>query len=442
MHALRKNFINISSTNLIPIVNLLITIVLTPYILHKIGTSQYGIWVVLNSMVAYLSLSGLGFNTKIFRDMSCEAETEINKTVNSFFFLILFVQVLLCPLIISAYFWLKIFIKPETMHLYTMGSISFYLLYFTFLFKIIGQVFETIFYSMSKHYVVNSVIILSRILNFLLIILIGSYQLNVVILSFIGLGLSIVCMAVIYLKSKNVIAFTISYKYFDKQYIKTSLMPSLQYFMISIGALIIFQSDTLVISSFVGVSSVTAYSLGYRLVSIPQMMLWNFSDVLFPRISKLYSNSSWIELSVLLKKIFAIVIPLNIVLTIILYFFGTNLLKIWVGEEHVIAKDIFDIFIITFFSYTIAHTCGVIINAMGKQKIVSYIVMLESFINLIISLILVRKMGMLGVALGTLSAHLCTTGWFMIYYVCKNLKEVSEQEINNLTSNPILPTTN
>ncbi len=421
--ASKRSFVNILSTNAVSIVGVLAAIFLTPYILHTIGTNQYAIWIVLNSIVGYFSLSRLGFNTKMLRDLSAETGEGENKIVNSFLFSILFVQLLLFPLMLLSYFWLKIFIKPGAGEYLLTTVTPFYVLYFAFLFNVMRQVFATIFYSRNKHYFVNLIAILKIVLNFVLIILVGSrYTLNLLILSLITLGVSVIQMVLLCFKSKGIVSFSIRYRYFDRQYIKASLMPSLQYFVISIGALIIFHSDSLVISSLLGTGFVAIYAIGYRIVELPQRLLWNISDVLFPKLTKFYTKQNWADLSMLLKKIFCVVIPLNVILTIILYLFGTDLLRIWVGAEYVVAQGVLNIFIITFFFQTIAHTYGVIINAIGKQKVMAYMVTLEAGINLAISIILVQKIGIIGVALGTLIAHFCVTGWFSIYYAHKNLK--------------------
>lgn len=419
----KRSFINIFSANTVVIIGNLLSVFLTPFILHRMGVKQYGIWVVLSSLVSYFSLSKFGFATQMLRDLSGKAKEAENKVINSVFFLILLIQLLLLPLLIFLSFWLKAFIKPGAAEYFSMSVISFYLLYAAFFFNFIGEAFANVFYSVSRHYFVNALSIIKTILNFVLIVLAAVYfPVNIVILSFITLALSISCTAALYYKSKEILPFKLHYKYFDKQYIKASLKPSLQYFIISIGALIIFQSDSLVISSFLGVTCVTSYALAYKIVEMPQRLLWNISDVMFPKVSNFYSSQKWSDLSLLIKKIFILIIPLEIILTIILYFFGADLLKIWVGRDYVINKGVLNIFIITFFSQTIAHTYGVIINAIGKQHMMSYMVILEAAINLVVSIILVQRIGIIGVALGTMIAHFCATGWFSIYYTHKNLK--------------------
>ncbi len=421
----RRSIINISSTNAVYIVGALSAIFLTPFILHRVGTEQYAIWVVLNSLIAYFGLSRLGFTTKMLRDLSGTTEKDENKVINSVFFSILLIQLLLSPILILSFFWLRIFVRSADGTYFQMAFVSLYVLYGAFIFNIIGGIFSTIFYSRNKHYFVNGVVIGRTLLNLLIVIVAGYvYALNIIVLSLITLGLYIVSTVIFYFGSKKMVSFSLKYTYFDKEYIKRSIMPSIQFFIISIGALIIFQSDSLVISSFLGTAAVTTYALGYKLVEIPRRLIWNIPDVLFPKLSNFYSNRQWNDLMLLIKKIFSIVVPLTIIVAGILYLFGTFILKIWVGKEYVVAKGILNLFIIAFIFQTIEHTYGIVINAIGKQKAISYMVILEAFLNLTISIILVQRIGLIGVAIGTLIAHLLGTGWFAIYYANKNLKEL------------------
>lgn len=420
----KRSIINIFSTHSISIISALSAIILTPYILHRIGNIQYAVWIILNALIGYFNFSKLGLTTKMLRDLSKAKGAKPNKIINSTLFCILFIQLAISPLLIFAYIWLKIFVKPETGYIFQV-LITFYILYAAFFLSLIGRIFSTIFHSQNKHYFVNGLIIVRILIHFLLVIILGSiHKLNIITLSFVTLFLSFLSTWILFVQSRRILPFKIDKTHFDKGYIKVSLVPSLQYFILSISALIIFQSDVLVISSFLGAGAVTSYALGYRIVEIPQRLLWAVSDVLFPKIAHFYSHEHWKDLLLIFKKIFYVVIPCNVILSILLYFFGQKILTLWVGNEYVLNKNILDIFIITFCIQTIAHTYGIIINAIGKQKAIAYMVIFEAVLNLSLSIILVQRIGLIGVALGTLIAHLCATGWFACFYVHKILNPI------------------
>ena len=77
-----------------------------------------------------------------------------------------------------------------------------------------------------------------------------------------------------------------------------------------------------------------------------------------------------------------------------------------------------------FFVQDIAHVYTVIINAIGKHRELVYMIALEAFLNIAISIYLVGKIGVLGVAFGTMISHFCCTGWFAMYLTHRELNPV------------------
>jgi len=425
----KRSILNISSMQSLSIISLLTTIVLTPFILHRIGSNQYAVWVILNTLIGYFGFSKIGFATKMLKDISAAGEERHSSIVSSVFFSVLAVQVVFLPILVFAANWLKVFIDPSNVVMYGQVIASFYFLYFAFFFTLLAGVFATIFYSKNKHYAVNACVAVRTVLNFLLIIVIGSiWGLNILILSAVTGGLSFGYLVYLYFQAKKLMDFRISFQSFDFSYIKKAFIPSLQYFLVSIGALIIYQSDTLIIASFLGAGAVTTYALGFRSVEIPQRMIWNVADVMFPKISHFYENKLWSDLSQVIKKIFIVIIPLNILLSLFLFIFGQKILAIWVGHEYVVAKNVLNIIILSFFIQTITHVYAVIINAIGQQREIAYVIAVEALLNIAISIYLVGHMGVIGVALGTLVAHVCATGWFAMYLTHRELNPVMNQK--------------
>jgi O-antigen/teichoic acid export membrane protein len=185
--------------------------------------------------------------------------------------------------------------------------------------------------------------------------------------------------------------------------------------------MIVMYSDNLVISSFLGVASVTAYALGYKIIDLSQKILYKIVDILITDIAKMYGLGEYKNILLMHNKVLKYSILLSLVGYGILFFVGTNILQLWVGQEFTISLDIFRIFVMYGFLHSFTHVSSTFIVAMGIHKETSYMGMLTALLNLILSIGLLPYYGLPGVALGTLIAHILTIGWFANFWFYKNI---------------------
>src|SRR6266513_2118529 len=61
---------NVSSNGVALAVNVLVGIFLSPYILHRLGDSAFGIWVLIFSVTGYYGLFDLGIRSSVVRYVS------------------------------------------------------------------------------------------------------------------------------------------------------------------------------------------------------------------------------------------------------------------------------------------------------------------------------------------------------------------------------------
>jgi O-antigen/teichoic acid export membrane protein len=59
--------------------------------------------------------------------------------------------------------------------------------------------------------------------------------------------------------------------------------------------------------------------------------------------------------------------------------------------------------------------------AMGLHKEVSWVVLIEAVLNVLLSVLLAKEYGLIGIAMGTLIAHIITNNWFTPYWFYRNL---------------------
>jgi O-antigen/teichoic acid export membrane protein len=127
-----------------------------------------------------------------------------------------------------------------------------------------------------------------------------------------------------------------------------------------------------------------------------------------------------------LRKIFVlgnracafIILPISAILTIL----GKSVIEAWVGPKYVAAS--YPVLLILLFPTTLMlaqSVSGRTLWGLAKHKTLAWVVMAEGIANLILSIILVRRYGIIGDAIGTAIPLICTQVLFIPGHLCRLL---------------------
>jgi O-antigen/teichoic acid export membrane protein len=173
-------------------------------------------------------------------------------------------------------------------------------------------------------------------------------------------------------------------------------------FLINIGELIRFQLDSAVIGFFLSSAQITVYSIGMRLVQIAYHGIGVIGAVLIPRFSGLHERGDRQGYDRLLRRA-------NLATDLVIAYFLSNIavfgrpfLKIWIGMSWV--DDAFAVTLVMLPAYFVALLTGPaagLLMGSGKLRGLGTLTLVEAGANLLLSIALVRPLGIYGVCLGT-----------------------------------------
>lgn len=185
-----------------------------------------------------------------------------------------------------------------------------------------------------------------------------------------------------------------------------------------IAIIILFNTDNILISKYVGLESVNGFFLMYKITGIFTL---TFSIILTPfwtLISSLYTNRQWEELKRTILKIFSV----YLILLILLISFSSlydDLIYWWAGDR---VSGITDILTISMVIFTILHMWSnmfqYVYNGLGILKIQTYLFGLASLVNIPISIYLIGKFPLYGatpIIWGTIISLLFPSLGFPLY---------------------------
>jgi len=404
------------------LLQILVPILLLPYMIEKLGSGLYGLWVLFTTIISYLGLSGFGFGTTFLKEISKEiTNNSLNKYLNTTIYFYIAICIMLMPLSLYVYLNLDNFFLIKG-SLLEEAQLSFILFIITFMLNFQSSLFSSLLFAKKFLNLQNYLSIFFSLISSILIFFALYYEYSIITLSVVNLFISIFFLFSIVYISRKKITFEISIVYFSFILLKEMFWPSLHYFFITASAMVILYSDNIIISSYIGLESLAIYSIGYKLVSVSQTLLFKIVDIMLPDITRLYEDEEYKKLLKLHNKVFLISILIGIIGYGILYLYGIDFLNWWVGKQYVLDSNIFRIFIYFAMIHTGIHVSAIFLVAMGEHKETSYMTMLDASLNIILSIILLQYYGLYGVALGTLLSHLLTSTWFTPFWFYKRIR--------------------
>jgi len=172
-------------------------------------------------------------------------------------------------------------------------------------------------------------------------------------------------------------------------------------FVSNISATIRQGIDGMVIAANLSASAVTHYTVGYRLAEYATQLQWQATNILGPLFTRYHASGNAEELRnkvILMTKVNTL---LATYCTWMLVLLGGTFIRIWMGPQYGDAYAVLCVVAVGLGAHLTFNPLSNAMFAIAKPRFIAQIDIVEAFVNLGLSLILVRYYGILGVAIGT-----------------------------------------
>lgn len=194
----------------------------------------------------------------------------------------------------------------------------------------------------------------------------------------------------------------------------------------NIGQTVVFSTDNLILSSFVGTIAVGIYSNYSLIINAVSSILKSLLGTFTSSIGNYKLSASSEEVYGLYKKLhFVNMWAVSFCASSLYLLLNPFISVVWNGKKILFSNDIIVVLCISFFISASRVVNGSFVNGCGlfvRDKIRPLI---ESTINLVVSIVLVRRMGTAGVFWGTIISSLLTVWWREPYILYHELFKVS-----------------
>jgi O-antigen/teichoic acid export membrane protein len=423
---------SITSNWIMLALNVGVAFFLSPYVVKHLGSVYYGIWALANQFIGYLYLLDFGVRESVVRYtakyIARKQPRRLNQVLSTAILLYLPIAgfAVLAGLAVSwgIVDWFHI---PAENASEARAAIIFMSL--TIAQTFIFNVFTGILHGLNRFDIGNTVGLFSIVTRTALIVfLLGQgYKLAALAAVYFALAVAggLVCaFYAIRLLREAGVKFHFHIPVRRRLKALAGKIFGYGFFVLvnNIAQKVIFASDAVVIGAYLGVAKIAPYAIAGTLIDNLRSLMVSTAQVFSPLTSTLYAQRRTSELGSLLVRggKLSVVITLPIALTFTLL--GNLFVHLWMGEEfaHTAGQILFVLGLTQIISAP-HYVVSSVMYGMSQHNVLGYLRIGEAVVNLTLSLLLVKPLGVLGVAIGTGVSHLIVAALILPSVITRRL---------------------
>lgn len=420
-----------------------IGLLLTPFMISKLGDSEYGLYTLIGSLIGYISVLDFGLNNTIVRFVAKYKATDDRKSEENFLATTMLIYAAISAIILIAgiglYFNLESVFEKLTAGELAKAKIMFAILIFNLTITLPGGAFSAIASAYEKFVfprALNIVKYVVRSIMLVALLVMGGDSVSIVILDTV-VNIAVIGLNGYYVLKQLKVRFKLHH--FETPLVKEIFSYSVWIFIFAMVGQFQWRAGQIILGVISGTTAVAIYGVGIMLGTYYGAFSTAISGVFLPRATKMtVLEASNEELTTMMIRIgrFSLITLLMILGGFLLY--GQQFVHLWVGDTY---RDSWLIALIIMFSYTlplVQSFANSMLEARSKFsfKALTYISLIV--LGTAVGAYMVRYWGVIGLIVGS------TAGW-LLSQVIMNFYYQKVMHLNMLRffkelSNRLLPT--
>ncbi len=414
---------------LLIIINALYGFFVSPFILDCLGASSFGVYKTVASLSSAMMVLDFGLGGTVMRYISrYKADKKENK-INPFVTMATCesaVIVFIIGIVMTfVYFSIDDIYKESfsTSEIYLAKKL-FAVLAVSMVFHIGENILNGIITGYNNFILANGIKLVRIILRIILIFLMLSVIKNALVLVFIDLTLTvlIVIVELLYIANKYKIKLVGPKKSWDAGVFKESFLYTFLLFVTSIVAQINNNLDNVIIGAIKGSSFVTVYSFGLLIFGMFEQLSTSISGVMLPTVTNaLNSDDPKTNVQKIIIGAGRIQFMLLGGVCVAFGIIGKQFISLWLGKGFDDVYMIVMILMIPAVFELCVNVCLSILRAENKLGFRTAVLFLSTILNMIITVLGVKKYGYIAAAVGTAMSFIIGSLIVMNVYYYKKL---------------------
>lgn len=402
-------------------VGMFISFVYTPMLLSYLGEEKYGIWVTILSIINWIAYFDLGIGNGLRNLLAIEianSEYDEAKKSNSTAYMVLSIVSLIIfvvgVFVGSLLNWKSILgtnlnVKPVILISFLFICVNFVL-----------SLKNNAYYAIQKSEIVALNATLIQLINLIGVFLIsrittGNLMLMGCLFGISGIFINIVFSFSLWRKKTYLIPNTKSY---DRSKLNEILPVGIMFFVLQMAALILFTSDSILISSLYSAKQVTPYNTVYKVYGIAYSIFGALLAPFWSKYTVAYNNKQFNWICKMVKKLVGIWIGCSVVVLASIPIYQ-KVSDIWLGTHLYYDKYLISFMAIYNILLIYSGIMSTVLNGIGELKGQMVIGIIQAIVNIPLSIFFAKVLNLktAGICLGTVVCLVfgCITMTYIYY---------------------------
>jgi O-antigen/teichoic acid export membrane protein len=406
---------NITSNWTAVVVGMTCSFLISPVTVNSLGAAHYGIWTLLMQFTGYLWLFDFGVRESVVKYVAQYHATgerdELSSTVRTA--VSLYTVVALAGL--AAVGGLAIAlpyvfnIPPQDVR---TARLSALLAGATIAQGFVFNVFVGVLMGLQQYYLMARIGIFITITRAGLTYVLLTNGFGLVSLALLQFGVSLASNLFVYRLAVSRLPYLSFGWALPQRQAAAKLLNYGKYVLVTnIGDKIVLASDSVIIGLFLPISSLAYYAIGGSLIEYFRAFIVSMAHTLTPISSGLEARNDTRALGTVFLTGCKVAMLLGLPVCIGFIMLGDRFINLWMGDAYgAAAGQVLAVL-------SVGHLLGLpyylmssVLHGLGRHAIIARFRIIEGAINLVLSVVLVQRIGIVGVALGTVIPHTLIVG--------------------------------
>lgn len=404
-----------------------------PLTLGYLGPERFGLWMAISAVISMLGFADFGLSNGIMNAVSHASgrsdNRAIHQTVSNGFIMLATVGGLVMLLFVAAYQyvpWPSVFNVSSTTAALESGPVVLVLV-FCFIATLPLGATHKIQLGLQQGYWGNLWEAVGSVLGLLGIIVAIQLEAGLQWIALAVAGVPLIFRAantlVFFGYQEN--ALLPRFSHLNVGVVRQLIRTGFLFFVLQLAVIVGFQSDNIIIARILGVEAVAGYDVALKLSTLPAMFIGLVVVAQWPAYGEALTrgDSGWIRdtfiKTIRLSLLFAVPFAL------VLYSWGDTLIKFWAGPEVVPSTALLAGMSIWSVMMVLGSVIAALLNGLHVVKFQAINSLLMATANILISIYLVARIGVVGAIVGTITAYTIFTLLPCWYYIRRRISAFS-----------------
>jgi O-antigen/teichoic acid export membrane protein len=408
---------------IIIILNIFVGLLYTPYMLRMLGQSEYGLYALVSSVIAYLTVLDLGLGNAIVRyTAKYRAEGKVNEQYEMFgMFLVLYTIIGIVAVLLGSILYFnvdKLFGDTMSSIELSRARIMMLILVFNLAFTFPMSIFSSIVLAYERFTFPKILNIIQVFSSTLIMVLLLSYGYKAIAMVIVQTVFNVMNLVLQYVYCIRKLKIKVKFAKFEMGFMREVLIYSLWIFLDVIMNKIYWSTGQFILGAYVGTVAISVFAVAIQLEGMYMMFSSAISSVFLPKVTGMVAkNDDPREISALFVRTGRIQ---NIIMSFILFafiIFGKSFIILWAGKEYGDAYVIALLFFIALYFPLLQNLGIIILQARNQMRFRGILLVVISIVSLAFQILFAQKWGGIGCAIAISAALLLGQGLIMnIYY--------------------------